>query len=162
MSDNFLEALKTFLPLIVVVVTGAIGVATYTWQENIKRQTEIVERRQKLYEDLNGALFGLILATTPAERRNIIAQIEKGWLFASDDVLAALFKYMELYDELWVQAAGNVRQLIREDKIARKNLEQSMSDLFLAMRQDLRRTKIPTNLARQYMHFYQCGMLDLN
>jgi integral membrane sensor domain MASE1 len=59
-----LESLKAILPLlgsfVGVLLTGAIGVATYAWQENIKRQTELVQRRQKLYEDLNGALFGLI------------------------------------------------------------------------------------------------------
>ena len=80
MSDN-IETLKTFLPLIGVLLTGGIGVVTYNWQETLKRQTELVARRQKLYEDLNGALFGLILAKTSTERRNIIAQIEKGWLF---------------------------------------------------------------------------------
>jgi hypothetical protein len=161
MSDN-IETLKSFLPLITVLLTGGVGIVTYNWQENTKRQTELVERRQKLYEDLNGALFGLILAKTSTERRNIIAQIEKGWLFASDDVVAALFKYMELYDELWLEAAGDVRQLIRADAAARKKLEQAMSALFLAMRQDLRSTKISPTSAETYMHFYQCGMLDLN
>jgi hypothetical protein len=164
MADNTmfenLEAIKTILPLIGVLLTGAIGVATYAWQENIKRQTELVERRQKLYEDLNGALFGLILAKTTDDRRKIIAQIEKGWLFASDDVLAALFKYMESYDLHWVQAKGDIQLLIQEDEIARKNIETAMAEIFLAMRQDLRSTKISATLAKDYMHFYQCGMLD--
>ncbi|HEY9646417.1 MAG TPA: hypothetical protein V6C88_08620 [Chroococcidiopsis sp.] len=140
-------------------MTGVIGVATYAWQENIKRQTDLVERRQKLYEDLNGALFGLILAKTHENRRTIIAEIEKGWLFASDDVLAALFSYMEVYDQHWVQANGDIQQLIREDETARKNIEAAMSVIFLAMRQDLRSTQISETLARDYMHFYKCGML---
>jgi hypothetical protein len=161
MSES-IETLKTFLPLIVVLLTGGVGVVTYTWQETIKRNTELVERRQKLYEDLNGALFGLILAKTPTERRNIIAQIEKGWLFASDDVVAALFQYMELYDDLWLKAEGDVRRLIRDDEAARNQLERAMATLFLAMRQDLRSTKISPTLAEEYMHFYKCGMLDLN
>jgi hypothetical protein len=161
MPDN-IEALKTLLPLIGVLLTGAIGVATYTWQENIKRQTEIVERRQKLYEDLNGALFGLILAKNTAERRQIIAQIEKGWLFASDDVLAALFKYLELYDKHWLQSAGNMQQLIYEDVTVRTDIEQAMAAIFLAMRNDLRTTKISPALAREYMQFYRFGLLDLD
>jgi hypothetical protein len=161
-----LESLKAILPLIGsfvgVLLTGAIGVATYAWQENIKRQTELVQRRQKLYEDLNGALFGLILAKTAEDRRKIIAEIEKGWLFASDDVLAALFKYMESYDRHWVQAGGDIQQLIRDDETARQNIETAMAVIFLAMRQDLRSTKISENLAKDYMHFYQCGMLNID
>jgi hypothetical protein len=159
-----LEALKTILPLIGslagVLLTGVIGVATYAWQENIKRQTELVQRRQKLYEDLNGALFGLILAKTTEDRRRIIAEIEKGWLFASDDVLAALFKYMESYDNYWIQAKGDIQRLIQEDETARQNIETAMATIFLAMRQDLRTTQISETLAKEYMRFYKCGMLN--
>ena len=159
MADN-VETLKTILPLVGVLLTGLIGLSTYTWQENIKRQTELVERRQKLYEDLNGALFGLILAKTNADRRKIIAEIEKGWLFASDEVLAALFKFMELYDYHWIQAEGEIQRLIREDETVRQNIETAMAAIFLTMRQDLRSTKISETLAEDYMHFYRCGMLD--
>jgi hypothetical protein len=159
-----LEALKTILPsigpLFGVVLTGAIGIATYSWQENSKRQTESIQRRQKLYEDLNGALFGLIIAKTIEDRRRILADIEKGWLFASDEVLAALFKYMECFDRYWVSSSGQVQQLIQQDAGARQDIELAMADIFLAMRRDLRSTQISEDLAKQYMHFYQCGMLD--
>ncbi len=162
-SEN-LEALKTILPsigpLFGVLLTGAVGVVTYSWQENSKRQTELVERRQKLYEDLNGALFGLILAKTTEDRRRILADIEKGWLFASDEVLAALFKYMECYDRYWVKTDGEVQRAIQEDLSVRQEIEHAMADIFLAMRRDLRATKISEDLAKEYMHFYQCGMLD--
>ena len=79
-----------------------------------------------------------------------------------DDVVAALFKYMELYDELWLKAEGDVRRLIRDDEAARIKLQRAMSTLFLAMRQDLRSTKISPTSAEEYMHFYKCGMLDFN
>jgi hypothetical protein len=69
---------------------------------------------------------------------------------------------MELYDELWLEAAGDVRRLIRADEAARSKLERAMSVLFLAMRRDLRSTNISQTKAEEYMHFYQCGMLDLN
>jgi hypothetical protein len=159
-----LEALKTILPsigpLFGVVLTGAIGIATYSWQENSKRQTELVERRQKLYEDLNGALFGLIIAKSIEDRRRILAEIEKGWLFASDEVLAALFKYMECFDRYWVSSNGQVQQVIQQDISARQDIEHALAEIFLAMRRDLRSTQISEDLAKQYMQFYQCGMLD--
>jgi hypothetical protein len=40
MSDN-LETLKSFLPLIGVLLTGGVGLVTYNWQEATKRQTEL-------------------------------------------------------------------------------------------------------------------------
>jgi hypothetical protein len=107
-----------------------IGVATYSWQEKAKRQTELTERRQKLYEDLNGALFGLILAKTRADRRRILADIEKGWLFASDQVLADLFTYMETYDRHWVSAGGEIQTLIQTDEKVRRDIESAMADIF--------------------------------
>jgi hypothetical protein len=159
-----LETLRTLLPLagslIGVFLTGAIGVVTYAWQENIKRQTELVERRQKLYEDLNGALFGLILAKNNADRRRILAEIEKGWLFASDEVLVALFQYMQAFDNFWIEAGGDIQQLIQEDEKARQKIETGLANIFLAMRRDLRSTNISETLAKDYMHFYKCGMLD--
>ncbi|PSN12097.1 hypothetical protein C7293_21690 [filamentous cyanobacterium CCT1] len=158
-----METLNPLLPLIGslagVLLTGAIGVATYSWQERAKRQTELTERRQRLYEDLNGALFGLILAKTSQDRRRILADIEKGWLFASDDVLAALFSYMDTYDRHWVNAQGDIQSLIQSDEAARREIEMAMADIFLAMRRDLRATQISESLAKDYMHFYQCGML---
>jgi hypothetical protein len=158
-----METLNSLLPLMGslagVLLTGAIGVATYSWQERAKRQTELTERRQKLYEDLNGALFGLILAKTNQDRRRILADIEKGWLFASDDVLAALFKYMEIYDRHWVSARGEIQTLIRTDETVRQSIETAMADIFLAMRRDLRSTQIQAALAHDYMRFYQCGLL---
>jgi hypothetical protein len=163
LTGENLTVLKTILPslgsVFGVLLTGAIGIATYSWQENAKRQTELVARRQKLYEDLNGALFGLILAKTSEDRRRILADIEKGWLFASDEVLAALFKYMDCFDRYWVQVDGDVQSLIREDAAARQEIERAMAAIFLAMRRDLRSTNISEDLAQNYLHFYRCGML---
>ena len=158
-----METLNPLLPLLGslagVLLTGAIGVATYSWQERAKRQTELTERRQTLYEALNGALFGLILAKTNPDRRRILADIEKGWLFASDEVLTALFKYMKIYDRHWVMAEGDIQALIRVDESVRQEIEAAMADIFLAMRRDLRSTQISESLAHDYMRFYQCGLL---
>ncbi|MBD1852014.1 hypothetical protein [Leptolyngbya sp. FACHB-711] len=163
-SAGNLETLKLLLPLagslLGVLLTGAIGLATYSWQENTKRKSELVERRQKLYEDLNSALFGLILAKAIEDRRRILAEIEKGWLFASDEVLAALFKYMETYDRHWTTASGDIQKLIREDETVRRDIEQGMAEIFLAMRRDLRDTRLSDAMAKNYMHFYNCGMLS--
>ncbi|HZG40746.1 MAG TPA: hypothetical protein VEZ50_18880, partial [Nodosilinea sp.] len=102
---------------------------------------------------------GLILAKINPDRRRILADIEKGWLFASDEVLAALFKYMEIYDRHWITAEGDIQALIRVDESVRQEIEAAMADIFLAMRRDLRSTQISESLAHDYMRFYQCGLL---
>jgi hypothetical protein len=67
---------------------------------------------------------------------------------------------MECYDNYWMQAEGDIQRLIREDETARQNIETAMAVIFLAMRQDLRSTNISATLAKEYMHFYKCGMLN--
>lgn len=159
-----MESLTAILPLLGsllgVLLTGIMGLVAYSWQENAKRQTDLAQRRQKLYEDLNSSLFGLLLATGNDNRRIILAEIEKGWLFASDEVLAALFKFIDTFDQIWIETHGQVLAVIKEDEQIRQQIEQGFAEIFLAMRQDLRSTKISDSLAKNYMHFYRFGLLD--
>lgn len=159
-----MESLAGFIPLLGSILgislTGAIGVLTYTWQENTKRKIDLVRRRQELYEKLNGALFGLMIAQDWAERRNVLADIEKAWLFASDEALDAIFEYMKCYDRWWTEAKGDVLPLIKNNPQAREEIEQGLATIFLAMRRDLRSTNVSNNVSQNYMQFYNCGLLN--
>jgi hypothetical protein len=66
---------------------------------------------------------------------------------------------MEIYDRHWVSAGGEIQTLIQTDEKVRRDIESAMADIFLAMRRDLRSTQVSESIARDYMHFYQCGML---
>src|SRR5919197_654297 len=88
------------VPVLLVVLTAAIGLVTYAWQEHVRRRTALAERRQVLYESLIGNLVDLLAADSADERSNLLTEIEKGWLFASDDVLRASYNYLSEYDRL--------------------------------------------------------------
>lgn len=159
-----MDSLTDFIPLLGsimgIFLTGAIGVLTYTWQENTKRKVDLVRRRQELYERLNGALFGLMITQDWAERRTVLADIEKAWLFASDEALDAIFDYMKCYDRWWTEAKGDILTLIKNNQQARQEIEQGLASIFLAMRRDLRSTNVSNNVSKNYMQFYNCGLLN--
>ena len=85
-------ALSMVVAVLGVVVTGVIGVVAYAWQERQKRETALAERKRHLYEALIRNLVELLATETGAERSKHISEIEKGWLFASDDVLDAFYE----------------------------------------------------------------------
>jgi hypothetical protein len=159
-----MDSIKDFMPLfgsiLGILITGAIGVLTYTWQENTKRKVDLVRRRQELYEKLNSALFGLMLAKNRAERSIVLADIEKAWLFASDETLDAIFGYMKVYDRWWTEGGGDVLSLIKTNPQARREIAEGLGNIFLAMRRDLRATSVSSNISKSYMQFYNCGLLD--
>ena len=134
------------LPLLVVVVPAVIGLFGYFWQDWVRRRFALAERRQKLYEDLVGSLIALLGATTGARRSALMTEIEKGWLFASDDVLNACYEYLAAYDALCEQcmtsdgtlAPAAVVTMLRKDPETRRALGKKLSDVFHAMRRDLR------------------------
>ena len=92
--------LKELLPTLGILLTALLGLLTYAWQEKVKRRTAMAERRQALYEHLIRNLVDLLVAKTGADRSKLITEIEKGWLFASDDVLRAAYDYLSIYDRI--------------------------------------------------------------
>jgi hypothetical protein len=134
------------LPLLVVVVPAVLGLVGYFWQDWVRRRSALAERRQKLYEDLVGSLIALLGATSGSARSALMTEIEKGWLFASDDVLNACYEYLTGYDavaractsEDGVLKPKAVVTKLRTDREIRQDLGEKLSTIFHAMRRDLR------------------------
>ena len=98
--------MKEFLPIVGILLTALFGILTYAIQERRKHRTALAERRQALYEKLIRDLVDLLIAGTGAERSKLITEIEKGWLFASDQVLYACYDLLEIYDDLYREVAN--------------------------------------------------------
>jgi hypothetical protein len=145
--------------VLVVIVTGAIGVVTYSWQEHKKRETTLAERRKTHYEGLVRNFFELLVAKSGADRSVFVSEIEKGWLFASDDVLQACYRCLETYDELAEKGLNAVEQ-IRNDPDLQKAFQKNTADMFLAMRKDLRSTRITEDWARRNLRIYTWGIIS--
>ncbi|MGH9904062.1 MAG: hypothetical protein ACRD8U_00600 [Pyrinomonadaceae bacterium] len=85
-----MNTFKDLLPMFGILITALFGLLAYAWQEGVKRETELSHRKEKLYEQLVRNFVDLLVARSAGERSKVTTQIEKGWLFASDDVLEPL------------------------------------------------------------------------
>ena len=158
--------MKDFLPLIGILLTALAGVVTYTIQERRKQQVALAERRQALYEKLIRDLIALLIAKTGAERSVLITEIEKGWLFASDDVLYACYDLLEVFDGLYAKVAEDdapstaLFNMVRSDQKIRDRLAHSLAKIFLVMRADVRSdTTIKPAWAQANFKIYDWGAL---
>jgi len=163
-----LPPLKDILPILLIVITASLGLVSYVWQERVKRKTALAERRQALYENLIRNLVDLLVARTGADRSRLITEIEKGWLFASDNVLYAAYDYLGVYNKLCcpnpqagVLSVDEVLANVRSNAEIRQELGKSIAAIFLAMRRDVRSdTKVPPSWARQHFQIYQWGVIS--
>lgn len=156
LSDAMLSIVGSILG---VIVTGVIGIIAYAWQENVKRKTALAESKRNLYEILIRNLIELLAAENSVERSKLISEIEKGWLFASDDVLHAFYKYLNTYDRYWTQEQGGVLAKVRKDAKIRQEFANRFAGIFLAMRRDLRSTKISDDWANRQLRIYEWGII---
>ncbi len=164
-----LSTLKEFLPALGIILTAVLGILTYAWQEKVKQQTALAERRRTLYEQLIRNLVDLLIATTGTERSQLITEIEKGWLFASDDVLRASYDYLVIYNNLCcpdertdISSFNNVLTKVRSDMKVRREMGRKLAAVFLAMRRDLRAdTAITSDWAKQHLQIYDWGVIAL-
>jgi hypothetical protein len=159
--------LKDLLPTLGIILTALFGVITYAFQERAKRQTALSERRQALYEKLIRNLVDLLIATSGDDRSKFITEIEKGWLFASDQVLRASYDYLRIYDDLCHHDGRrddstfvDVLTKVRSDEKVRQELGRSLGKIFLAMRRDIRHeTVLTADWARQHFQIYDWGAI---
>ena len=165
-----LLTVKDWLPTLGILLTASLALVTYAWQEHVKQRTALAERRQGLYEQLTRNLVELLVAKTGADCSRFISEIEKGWLFASDDVLRASYDYLRMYDRLSSPPAPtdgstfeNVLGKVRSDSNVRHAFEQSLAAVFLAMRRDIRSdTAITKDWAKQHFQIYIWGIIARN
>ena len=159
--------MKDWVPLLGILLTALLGVGTYAIQEHRKYQVALAERRQALYEKLIRDLVDLLIAQTGAERSKLITEIEKGWLFASDDVLRACYQLLEIFDALYRDVAHEeypsaaLFKIVRSNPEIREKLAASLARIFFAMRADVRKdTSIKAAWAQAHFKIYDWGALS--
>jgi hypothetical protein len=159
MAGGIIQAIGA---LVGVILAGVIGVITYSWQENTKTKTAIEERRKDLYQALIRKLVELLAAKTGSARSEILSEIEKSWLFASDEVLKAIYDYMKMYDTYFAKSQGDILTEIRQNAASRDEIATSISRIFLAMRRDIKRirpTLIDEDWIKNYVRVYEWGII---
>lgn len=150
--------------VLVLMLTGVSGIIVYAWQENIKREIALAQKRQDLYEVLIRNLVELLVVNDVDERSKRISEIEKCWLFASDNVLRASYNYLEIYDCYWNKQNGKVLEKINSDNDAIDKFGKALAEIFLAMRKDmghdLKGTAINIDEAKNKVRIYNWGIIS--
>ncbi len=161
------NCLKELIPLLSIVVTALLGIITYSWQEWIKRKNKLSEYRYSLYKEWIRQLIELLVAKTGEDMSDLISEIEKGWLFASDGVLEAAYNYLNYCDSLYCTKTRNskikhntVLEKLQSDEKIKENVSERLSNVFLSMRQDIRSdTKINMQWAQKNFKIYDFGII---
>ncbi|MFX0060991.1 MAG: hypothetical protein ACFFC7_02315 [Candidatus Hermodarchaeota archaeon] len=147
-----------------VIITGAIaagaGLFAYFWQERLQRSSNLAEIRKNLYDELIRTLFELFTAKPGPERSLLASKIERGWLFASDNVLRAIYKYLDIYDQCCAKGVESLAEIIRSEENIKKEMEECISEIFLTMRRDIRATKIDAKWASDNVKIYDWGIIS--
>ncbi len=145
-----------------VLVAGVVGMFAYAWQEHIKRNTTLAERRKELYENVLRCIFELLGVKPGPARSKLISEIEKSWLFASDDVLKALYGYLNIYNRHCSGGGEDCLAIVLDKPEIRKEFHTILSKVFLAMRRDIRRirpTRINQDWADHHVRIYEWGIM---
>lgn len=150
-----------YLSILGLIITGIIGIITYAWQEHIKRITALAENKKVLYERLLSALFELFIVKSGPSQSQLISEVEKSWLFASDNVLDSLYKYMSLYDRHFKDGKDDVLEKIKKNPQVRKEFEESIAEVFMSMRKDIEgiHSKKDIKWAKSHVKIYDWGIV---
>lgn len=148
----------------------ALGLLTYAYQEREKRNAALSECRRELYESLIRSLVELLCASTGEERSRLLTEIEKSWLFASDRVLDASYRYLTAYDNLCrsvmndnIVSGDEILMRLRSDRALREGMRDRLAAVFTQMRRDIRPdTEVTEDWARERFDLYCWGILASN
>jgi hypothetical protein len=149
-----------------VSVPILLGLLTYAYQERQRRTLHLAEHKERVYATLIRNLVELLGTHGARERSHLLTEIEKSWLFASDEVLEASYGYIALYDKQCRAATeegrdwSDVLTELRSDPANRKALRDQLARVFAAMRRDLRSdTKLEEAWALEHFDIYCWGIL---
>ncbi len=145
-------------PASIVIITALLGIFTYSYQSFKNRQAVEYERKRKLYETLIQDVFKLLRVAPGQEASAVMSDIEKSWLFASDDVLRFCYQIIKVYGR--AAKEGDPTQGIMQNPVARKDFADGIARLFVAMRKDLvyrQSSKIDEPWALEVIEIYEWG-----
>jgi hypothetical protein len=119
--------------LIVVVLTAAVGFATWYLNEWGKRREADYVRREQRYVELVKALRGFHEGSENVEaKEQFLIQLELCWLYGSDEVVRAAYSFLNKVNTQQTStpieratAAGDLMVAIRNDLLRRAPLKCS-------------------------------------
>jgi len=124
------------------IITASLGLLTWTSQQIFSR----VEERRKYKEELYKKLLDAILdMSVLADSAPLVVETQRMWMYATDEVLDAVYDYLGYYLSAKEQRFSN--GLIPDD--VRKEIQVKDALIRLAIRRDIRPG---TKIDRSWIH----------
>lgn len=134
MGDRSQSLASTVLvPLMVVVLTGSVGILTWSLNQKSNRAYEEYKRKEEKYSALIKSLRGFYVHSFNKEmREEFLDQLNQSWLYCSDDVILKAYLFLETVqvgsdasENQQKDALGELVVAIRKDLISRKTLNNT-------------------------------------
>lgn len=122
--------------IVLAIITASLGLLTWTSQQILSRMEERRKYKEDLYRKLLDAIVDIGVL---AESAPLVVESQRMWMYASDEVLEAVYEYLRYYLSAKEQRFGNGS--IPDD--VRNMIQEKDALIRLAIRRDIRpRTKI--------------------
>ncbi len=132
-----MENLKEYLPIFVSVIAASSAIFGYLYQSSRALKDKQLLDRKAQYETILFNVFKLLYQPPGLEYANTLIEIEKSWLYASDDVLEKCYVILKVHKEISTHEAGPSLDALRSSPEAKEEYNQALRSLFSAMRKDL-------------------------
>ncbi|MEO1529719.1 MAG: hypothetical protein AAFX06_30240 [Planctomycetota bacterium] len=150
----------TVSAVLAACVTALLGMGAFFLQTQYKILLDKRERRRLLYETLIEQVFRLLDAKPGRESSQVMTEIEKSWLFASDGVLKACYSIFEVYEAAANESDAGASLKLRESAQSREQFAAAVSDLFIALRaESYGLSRIDQEWALKHVKIYEWGAL---
>lgn len=129
-------SVKEFLPLLTAIIAACSAFLGYLYQSNRALKEKQLSDRKAQYELILFNVFKLLYQPPGLNYANTLIEIEKSWLYASDDVLTKCYVILDVHKDISREVGISLDVLRANDK-AREEYNQALRELFSSMRKDL-------------------------
>ena len=115
---------------IAIIIAAIIAVLGYVVKGRIDTQARERQQREERYRGMLAAMQGFYISSENKQlRQKFVDELNQAYLYASDDVMRAANKFLDT-------------NKIRPEPSAEEEKKSALANLVLAMRKDLRKTKL--------------------
>lgn len=124
------DAHAAVIAALLAVLAAAV---TYACTEQAKLNADSYQRREERYQQLTASVTAFYITSTDlTKRRQFLAELDRCWLYCSDDVLRACYQFVDSIKE-GNKASDEDRRLLlgafvvamRKDLVSHKRVKQS-------------------------------------
>ena len=127
--------MEVYISLIVAIIATSGVLIGYVYQSHERLKEKRLTAKQEQYEVVLKNVMNLLISKPGKEYGQTLMDIERVWLYASDEVLNKCYCILSIHKEISV--SGKPAEVLRNDKDAKDRFDTALRELFVAVRKDL-------------------------